>query len=190
MAALDNVRDRWERMAPRERTMMVMLAVTFVVCIFAFVGFNISDGLTSIEDKNDEAREALAAMQHHRINEGSTATPGSEGMIPDEPVKLSRYLEDIVQDVGITSPTYPTPKETAKGKYVEISFKLSLKDLTIYELKDFLEKVESKSPVVVIRELHVKRNFRDKEKLNAEMTIATFKKAAAGEGEDKDKDEG
>jgi len=190
MAALDNFRDRWERMAPRERTMMVMLGVTFVVCIFAFVGFNISDGLTAIEDKNEQSRDALAAMQNYRINEGATAAPGVEAMIPDEPVKLSRYLEEIVKDVGIKPLTYPTPKETARGKFVEISLRLELKGLSIYELKDFLEKVESKSPIVVIRELHVKRNFRDKEKLKADMTIATFKKAPAQEGGESDKDEG
>jgi hypothetical protein len=52
--------------------------------------------------------------------------------------------------------------------------RVTLKDLSIFQVADLLERIESKSKVVVIRELKIKRTFRDKERLDVDLAVATF----------------
>jgi hypothetical protein len=189
--ALDGLRDRWERMARRERMLIVLLGVTFVVCLIGWVGFTVSDGLDAIAKDNDRSRDALGALEQFRAGKAGKAGDAAEVKIPSTPLSLRTYVDGIVHEVGIESPAYPAPKETAHGKFTESSFHLTLKEMTIYQLKDLFEKLERNSAVVVLKEIKVKRNFRDKEKLDVELTIATFYEpgAAPAAPEAADKDE-
>lgn len=183
---LDRLRDRWEQMAPRERRLVVILVSTIAVGIAFYVALGIRDGLGSLEAKNEARRDALRALQLYRS--GAAAQRSKQVKIPDSPIKLDRYVEGVIQKAGIDSPRYPQPKETKKGGFVERSFEITLNKLTIVQLKDFLEKLETGSQVVVVKELHIKRNFRDKEALDVNLVVATYYKG--GKGKDKDKDKG
>lgn len=188
--AFDGLRDRWERMVPRERKLVILLGVTFVVCIVGWIGFTVSDGLAAIEKRNRMARSALSAIETHRATGGAKAA-AEVVAIPAEPVDLSTYVEGIVREIGVPSPAYPAAKLTEKGKFTESTMRIALKDLSVVQLKDLLEKLESKSKVVVVRELKVKTSFRDKEKLDVDLSISTYHQkgaapaaeaGAAGEG--------
>lgn len=188
--AFEGMRDRWERMAPRERKLVGLLGVTFVVCIVGWIGFTVSDGLGAIEKRNRQARSALSAIETHRASGGGKGA-AEVVAIPPDPVDLSTYVEGIVREIGAASPAYPAAKQLEKGKYTESSMRIALKDLGVVQLKDLLEKLESKSKVVVVRELKIKRSFRDKEKLDVDLSISTFHEpgaakpaegGAAGEG--------
>lgn len=179
---IDRLRDRWDQMPPRERRLVTILVSTVLVGLAFYIALGIRDGLVDLENRNQQKREALRALQLYRA--GGAAKTQSVVEIPDEAkaVKLDRYIDGIIQKVGIESPRYPQPKDSKKGKYVERSFKLSLPMLTINQLKDFLEKLETGSKVVVVKDLHVKVNFREKEKLDVDLVVATYFKPGKSKG--------
>ena len=186
--AFEGLRDRWEGMQERERRLLVVLGVTLAVSLFAWVGYTIRDGLTAIEQKNDLARDALIALAQHRSS-GGTNAKGGNVEIPADGVKLSRYLETIIKDLGLKSPTYPQEKVTTKNGFSEASFSIRMDQLTVHQLKDLLEKIETKNPVVIVKEVKIKRLRNDKEKLDVTLTVSTFKKASkdkksSGSGEE------
>ncbi len=183
-AAVERAKEWWEGKAPRERTLLAALAATAVILGLAGVAMTIRGGLRVIETKNEDTRNALIAIDRHRQAQASQTTHKPSVTIPETAIPLDTYLDPIIKDVGLESPTYPAPKETPKGQSVEVSIKVSLKELTIYQLKDLLEKVETQNPVAAVTELHVKKSFRDQEKLDVDFTVATFyrKKAGAGAG--------
>lgn len=185
---LDRLRDRWEQMAPRERRLVAVLASAIAIGVAFYVALGIRNGLGSLEAKNEARRDALRALQLYRS--GAAAQRSKQVEIPDKPIKLDRYVEGVIQKAGIDSPRYPQPKETKKGAFVERSFELSFNKLTVVQLKDFLEKLETGSHVVVVKELHVKRNFRDKEALDVNLVVATYYKGGKGKGKGKDKGDG
>lgn len=183
---MERLRDRWEAMQERERRLVAILGITVVVCLFLWVAFTIRGGLSSIEDKNEATREALLSLADYRAAGGAKGkTDAIE--IPAEAIKLSRYLETIIKESGLKSPTYPQEKESTKGDYTEISFSIQMNELTVFELKDLLEKIESRNRAVVLRELKIKRKVREQEKLDVTMTVSTFEKASK-KAKDKDKD--
>jgi hypothetical protein len=187
-AAVERAKEWWEAKAPRERRLLAILGATLVVCVLAWVGMSIRGGLRAIERKNDDARSALSALDRQRQAQAAAQVNKKPTVaIPDVPVALDSYLDPIIKEVGLESPTYPAPKETAKGAATggvtttEVSIKVSLKDLTIAQLKDLLEKVETRNPVIATTELHVKKSFRDPEKLDVDFTAVTYYKKKAGQ---------
>jgi hypothetical protein len=117
---------------------------------------------------------------------GSGAAETKEVKLPDEPVKLQSYLEGIASEVGITIPGFNPQADTSKEGVVTSSTRFQVRGLTLQQLTDFLEKVETKSPHVVVQSLDIKRDFRDKEKLDIDVHVTTYanaKKSAEGEGE-------
>ncbi|HWM88020.1 MAG TPA: type II secretion system protein GspM [Kofleriaceae bacterium] len=180
-AAVERAKDWWEGKAPRERRLIAVLGATAIICILAWVAITIRGGLRAIEQRNQEARDALAAIDRHRVTQASQAAQKPAIKIPATALSLDSYLDPIIKEVGLESPTYPGAKEVQKGANTEISIKVTLKELTIYQLKDLLEKIESQNQPVAVTELHIKKNFRDPEKLDVDFTVVTFyKKKGAG----------
>jgi type II secretory pathway component PulM len=179
-SVIDRAKEWWEGKAPRERKLVLALGATLIVCTVGWVAMSIRGGLSNIEKKNDRSREALAAIEMQRILKQSQGSGQPVVNIPDSPVALDTYLDGIITEVGLKSPTYPAPKETQKGNHVELTIHVALQDLTIFQLKDLLEKVETSNPVVVVTELHVKKNFGNKENVDVDFTAATYYKKSAG----------
>ena len=183
-AAVERAKEWWEGKAPRERRLLAALAATLVVCVLAWVGMSIRGGLRALERKNQDARNALVALERQRQTQATKVETKPKVAIPETAVALDSYLDPIIKDVGLESPTYPAPKETAKGtppgSLTEVSIKVSLKELSILQLKDLLEKVETGNPLVATTELHVKKSFRDPEKLDVDFTVVTYYKKKPG----------
>lgn len=177
----ERAKDWWESKAPRERRLLAILGATLIVCLIGWVAMTIRGGLGAIESKNDRARDALSAIDLHRRLAAQNATPATKRVeIPATPVDLATYVDGIITEVELKSPTYPTPKETVRGETTELSFHIALQDLTITQLETLLEKLETRNPVVVVTELKVSHpNYREQDKLDVDLTIATFYKKGA-----------
>jgi hypothetical protein len=173
---LDKLRDRWEHMTARERTLVGALGATFVILVLSWVAFTIRDGLTAIDAKNKETRKALAALAEYRVAK-ARGDDAPEVVIGDEAVRLESYLSSIASGVGINIPGYNPRSPVTRNGYTEISTRIEIRGLTIYELKDFLERIESRSRVVVISQMQVKRHFREKDKVDVDLIVTTWEKA-------------
>jgi hypothetical protein len=179
----DRLQEKWESITPRERGMVVLLGIAFVVCVLGWLALQISDGLTAMEKRNAETRKALNAMADFKAR-GGNKQEGVEVTIGDEPISIETYIDSIAKPLGIDVPGYGARSETTKGTFRVFTTKIELKEVTLDLLKELLEKLETNNKLVVISELKIRRNFRDKEKLDVDMSVSTFAKAkpAAGEG--------
>ena len=162
--------------------------VAAIGIVLSWVWFTISDGLSARAKRNDEMRRALSALDDYRANASQRTSTRPKVKIGKEPVALESYLDKIAEEVGIKIPQYSKRPKATKGKYTEVSTKIEIRGLSILELKDLLEKIESKNNAVVITNLHVKRHFRDQEQLDVELVVATYHTAEdtgeEGDGED------
>ncbi len=175
-ASLDGLRERWERMNSREQRLVVALSIILVVCLVVAMVAKIQSGMAEIEQKNADSRQALLSLANYRNSKAKATGPASSVKIPDQAVALDTYLEGIISELALTIKSYPAPKKEPMGDYVEVSFQVSLKGLDITQTTQLLEKIESGSKLVVVKEINIDRNFRDKEKLNLEVTVATYQK--------------
>jgi type II secretory pathway component PulM len=179
-AIVDNLRDRWENISPRERRLVALLGLAGAVILVVSLATSIRNGLADLETRNARARRALVALADLRVR-GEVAKPDDPtATIGKEPIKLESYLTRAAEKVGITIPQYnPRPPVTKNG-FVTHAGQVELRDLTITQVKSLLEAIETDSKVVVVTSLTLNRNFRDKEKLDLKLEIATYAKVDGG----------
>jgi general secretion pathway protein M len=178
MAAFDKIRDKWESISPRERRMVVLLGVSFVVVMVLYVALAIKDGLDALEAKNAQARTALQRLTAYRATAKAPVSNDPVAAIPQTPVKLESYIYNAGTTAKITVPGVNPRTPTTKGGFTVHSAAIEIRDLTITQVKDFLEAIETQSTAVAVTSLTLKRNFRDQEKMDLSAEISTYSKAA------------
>lgn len=180
MAAVDRLRDKWESITPRERRMVVLLGVSAVVVLVLYVALGIRDGMVALEKKNARSRLALHNLTTLKSRPVVNAT-GDEAVIPNEAVKLESYLYTAAGKAGLTLNGVNTRGTSTRGSYTVHGATVELRELTIHQATDFLEAIENESKVVVVTGLQVRRNFRDKEKLELSVEVSTYSKSGAAD---------
>ncbi|HTM21366.1 MAG TPA: type II secretion system protein GspM [Kofleriaceae bacterium] len=185
MAATDKLRERWERITPRERMLVMLLGGGLVVVLLAWVWLTISGGLDDLAAKNEQKRDALRQLDRYRRDKamGLSETSAPKVEIPGQPIELESYLERISKDVGVQIPKYNNQPEGTKGNYTQVSTKVQIQELDIAQLKDLLSRIETGGGgVVIVDELHVKRGFsQGNDKLQATLVVSTFYDKGAAE---------
>lgn len=181
----ERLRERWERLTPRERRLMLILGVTFVACVVLGLSYLVRDGLADIERDNAKAREAIEAMADFRSSRDERrASAAKQVEIPAEAVGLETYLKNIAQGLQIEIPGYARQPERKRGHFRELSVKIEIEGVTLSQLGRFLEVIETRNPAVVVTELSVDHNFREDELLDADIVVATFEQRGKGSDED------
>jgi Type II secretion system (T2SS), protein M len=174
----DNARDWWERKNPRERVLVMALAVVAPITIAVYLGSYISDGLAKIEKNNATTRRALATLADLRAR-GPADQPSDDllGGMPTEPKGLESYLTRAAETAKVKIPRFNPRTPVTKNGFITHSMQIDLNDVTLDQARLFLEAVES-DPYVVITSLNTSRKFGVKEKLNLKLDISTYAKEA------------
>lgn len=175
MAALDSLRNKWESITPRERRMVMLLGASVVVMLVLYVSLAIRDGMVRLEKKNARARKALATLTSLKAQ---PIAAGGQTDIPAESVPLVSYLFTAAGKAGVTLGAVPTKDPLTRGSYTVHGAGLELRDLTLQQAMDFLEAIENESKVVVVTGLQIRRNFRDKAKVEMSVDVSAYSKAA------------
>ena len=175
---VEQLRDRWEGITPRERKLVLLLGTTFVVCIVLWLGYSIRDGLDSISHRNDKMRRALVVLQDMRVHGRQKPADDLSTKIPTDPVKLETYLGKAADSVSLRVPSFNPRTPVVKNGFTTYTMQIELRDLDIGQAKDLLQAIESGNPLVMVTSIDVNRNFRDKEKLDLKLEISTYAKVA------------
>ncbi len=192
----DKARDFWDRISPRERRLVMLLGVALPITLAIWLGLSIRDGLVAMEGRNDKTRKALNVLTDLRAR-GETGGPKADDAVATmgtEPLSLPTYLDNAAKKAQFTlKSTTPQPAVTRNG-FVTNSVSCSLDDLTIEQLKTFLMEVEMGSKVVAVTHIDLRRDFRNKDRLDVNLEISTYSKEPPvkpeGEAEGSDEKKG
>lgn len=185
MAIADRARDFWDRISPRERKLVVLLAIATPITLALWLGSSIQDGLESREDRIKEMRHALTILADLK-RRGPITSPTDDPLkdIGPEPLSLDTYLDNAAKKAGFTlKGTSPHTPVTRNG-FVTSSVSVNVDDIELDKLKTFLQEVETASKAVAITSLETRRD-RDKTKIDAKLIVSTYsreKTEPAGEG--------
>ena len=175
----DKARDFWDDISPRERRLVLIAAIAVPITLAIWLGLSIRDGLVDMGHRNDQARKALTVLAdlrargetHHKVDD-------AVAMMGTEPLSLATYLDNAAKKAQFTlKSTTPHPPVSRNG-FVTNSVSCSLDDLSIEQIKTFLMEVEMGSKVVAVTHLDLRRDFRDKEKLDVAIEVSTYSKEA------------
>jgi type II secretory pathway component PulM len=171
------LRDKWERLSQRERTMVGAMGVTFVVMVTLIVGFLITDGLSSMEERNSDMRQALRDLDTQRDSylRLKAKTAQMETRLGTTPVQLQGYVENAAKEAGVEiSDSTDRPAAAAGKKFIERTVDLHLKPMTIDQLTKFMKAIETGRSLVVVKELTVRTRDDKHQQLDVDMVVSTY----------------
>jgi hypothetical protein len=179
----ERARDFWDRISPRERAMVVILGLCTPIILAVWLGLNIHDGLVAKEANNEQMRKALNVLADLKSRGPATPSDDVVATMGTEPLSLDTYLTNAAQKAGFTLKGTTPRNALAKNGFVTNSVSCQVSDLTIDQLKRFLQEIESASKVVIVTRLDIRRDFKDKEKLDATLEVSTYSKEPPPKGE-------
>ena len=182
MAITDRARDFWDRISPRERKLVVFLGLGIPMALAIWLGLSIRDGLITMEERNNTTRDALEIIADVR-SKGPQQASADMPKIPSEPVALETYVSKAAEKFTLKfkGPIDSRPKVTRNG-FVTTTVSCALDDITTDQLKAFLQELEMGNKVVAVTHLDVRRDFRDKKKIDATFEVSTYSTEAKGAG--------
>ncbi len=192
-AVSERARDFWDRISPRERGLVMIAAVVAPLTLAIWLGLAIGDGLAGMQARNDKMRKALTVIADLKARGPRQPADDVVSGMPVEPLSLETYLSNAATTAGfVLKGTTPRTPVTRNG-FVTASVSLNASDLTIDQLKKFLQEIETKSKYVAITRMDISRkDYKGKDKLDVAMEVSTYakesvKKPDAGSGAGSDK---
>jgi len=178
------VRAQWERLSLRERRLLTLFGGCLIALIVFSIGYVITDGLRSIDERNRDMRQALKDISAHRDEfiRARSETDRMKVKIPEEGKgqPMQGFLEAAAKDLDITIPEMNERPAQARGKqFVEKAVDIKLRGINLQQLAEFMRKVETTSQnVVVVSRLFVRTRFNQHDQLDVEMTVSTFERGS------------
>jgi hypothetical protein len=171
-----SARDFWDRISPRERKLVVFLVIAVPIALAIWLGLSIRDGLISMDDRNERTREALTRVAKMKAAGGVVEEAGVK--IPDTAIPLETYVSKAAEKTGVKfkGPIDSRPKVTKNG-FVTTTVSCALDDISTDQLKAFLQEIETGEKVVAVTHIDVKREWKDKKKIDATFEISTYSNA-------------
>ena len=174
-AIADRARDFWARISPRERGLVMIGAVAAPIVIAIWLGMAIGDGLSNMEARNDKLRKAITTVEYLKARGPQQPADDLLAGMPVEPLSLETYLANAATTAGFVLKATTPRSPIARNGFTTTSVSFNASDLTIDQLKKFLQEIETKSRYVVVTHLEIKHpSFRAKEKLDATLEVSTY----------------
>jgi hypothetical protein len=194
VSALGNLRERagglvsrpvsylageWERLAPRERRLVNVLAVAVVTTTILLTTGIVFTKLSDLEEGNADIREALTAISKHRDEylEAKSKSMIQEARIGTEPPQLTADLEAAAREENVQiAETSERPNTPAGRRYVEHDVDLKIREVDLLTLTKFLRRIETGPRLIFFTRLSIKRRYSETDKLDVEATATAFER--------------
>ena len=167
--------------------MVLVLTIAVPLGLAIWLGLSIRDGLVKMEKQNDQTREALEMVEKFKLN-GTSVTDEPQVKIPDTAIPLETYVSKAADKGGLKFKGSIDTRKATKNGFVTTTVVVALDDVTTDQLKSFLQDVEQGEKVVAVTHLDVKRDWRDRKKLDATLEISTYSNVEKAKTESEGKD--
>jgi hypothetical protein len=177
-----------DRLTPRERTYIMVLVLVFFLMGTLVLLYLRDKALRAIERDITATRQALdtvhtrGAVYKQRLEEKKER----EAKISDQELLFSTLVEEaatVAETVQVSNSEELAALELGAG-LLKRSFKFQLRSVTLEDLVKFLTKVESKSGHIVVTEgLLIRSPSNAEDRLNVDVTIATWERRGQPAGE-------
>ena len=169
----------WDRMAPRERSLVAALGAAVLLLVMFVGGFMFFSGLSDVADRNENIREALKAIARNRTEylQAKDQMRAVEVRIGTVTPQLATDLESAAREVGVQIPeTTERPAVPSGQRYMEHMVDVTLRQVDLRQLSKFLYKLETGQHLIFVTGLDLRRRFAEKDKLDVKLTATAIER--------------
>ncbi|MBL9038472.1 MAG: type 4a pilus biogenesis protein PilO [Archangium sp.] len=182
MSALSNlqntVQQSFSALSVRERRLVIGAVCAVIAFVLFMVTFSFSNSADRIRQRTARKLAQLDEVQTLAANyrEAKAAQDNAERQLAASNVRLLSYLEERAKQKGLELPSVNPKAEVPleNPKIVENAVELTLTDVKLNRLVDFLQAVEAGPGIVKVKYLRIEPHPQA-EHLTAWMTVATYR---------------
>lgn len=182
MSPLAKMRDRLDKLDPRERRLLSLLGVVLGVMVLLGAPLLLTSSLASKRDENAELREAIAAIKEGRETVRAR-TIKREAMVAryaNKAPALAGLLEKAAREQQIEIPESQDRPEVPHGKkYVERGVVVRLRKVTMLSLARMLEMLEQQKMPISIGRLNIRKRGGEHDSYDVEIGVSAFDRTEA-----------
>ena len=151
---------------------------------WAFYVAAVSPALERIETLNRVIPEKQSELERLRINIGEYIVLHdviedirTKIALQEKTFELLPYAESLIQECGITKNVVTMKQQASQldTNYLETVVEIEMENLTLRQLFDFLQKIQSSKVLARTKTLHIKRNITNSELLDSVVKIRNLK---------------
>jgi general secretion pathway protein M len=182
---IGRLRERLDRLAPRERRLLVWFLVTLAVTVVLLVPVTMSVTLSSRGDANKALREAMATLKASRetVKMRQAKREAVIARYANKAPPLAGLLEKAARDNKLEIPESRDNPEVPHGKrYSERTTVVRLRKVRMLSLAKMLEQVEQQTMPVSVSRLNVRRRGGERDAYDVELGLSAFDRAETAAG--------
>jgi len=182
---LDRIQDVLADMTPRDRSLLLGLTIVLLVAIVAGSSYAMKTSLDTLEarvkERANDVQYVYATAQEYADAQANLQVLEAD-LQKTSSVDLSAFLEQAAQKASIDSPDSVREKSsTTEGNLEEKQFTVTLNDISLQQLSEFLYEAEASGYPLKIRTTKVKTKTKKDEKLlQVNMDISAFRAVQGG----------
>ena len=181
MASFGNVQTTIQNslatLSSRERRLVIGGGLVVIAFMVFFVTYSFGNTANAIRNRTTQKLakldEVLALTANYR--QAKATQEAAERQLAQSNIKLLSYVEDIAKQKGLDLPSVTPKTEIQVGgtKIFENSVELTLTDVKLNRLVEFLQAIENGPGVVKVKYLRLEPRPQN-ETITAWLTIATY----------------
>lgn len=176
----DNLSASFERLSQREQYMSLFVAVAGLALVLGLSSFFVSKDLGLRHKRIAAKKEKLIELANLRGDYQRRLADQNRlaaEIRRNNTVRLLSYIEDVSKHAGVSVENAQERPGQATGSDVlkEEAAEITVKNVSIDRLYDFLKRIEEGNPLVKVRHLKVRKRFDNAKRLDATVTVGTFK---------------
>jgi len=189
----ETLSDKFEALSPREKKMLVAMAIIMPILVMIVISGLFSRSLGSIEDQTHEYQNSLDLLavagpiylkNQAPTDQDTLAALFTEEVLADNPVKLTGFMAARATEAGVSPNSYDTEEiplgsasaDKSQPMLFENKVRVDIRATQIDDLLKFLEVIETSGEPVVIKRIDLRGNARVPGEVRARVEVSTFVK--------------
>jgi hypothetical protein len=169
--------ERLESLEPRERRLLGILLIVFVLLLLVSIPFGVSALLSEENDAHDQLAAAIERIETEgdSIRERQAEREALLARYETPAPALAGYLDKAASASGLAIPEIKDLSPVSHGKrYEERSTSISLRKVGLLALVKFMERVSGGTEPISISKLNVRKRGAEPDAYDVQMTVSAF----------------
>jgi general secretion pathway protein M len=171
------LRERLDRLAPRERRLLVWFLITLAVLVVLLVPVTMSVAVSSRRDTNKALYDAISLLKSSRdmVKMRQAKREAVVARYANKAPPLAGLLETAARDNKLEIPESQDRPEVPHGKkYNERMTVVRLRKVKMLPLAKMLEQVEQQQMPVSVSRLNIRRRGGERDSYDVELGLSAF----------------
>lgn len=173
------IRDRFDKLDPREKRLLGLLGIVFAAMVILGAPLLLKSSLDDKREENAELRDAIFAVKEGRatVRSRTAQREAIQARYQNQAPPLAGLLEKAAREQNLEIPESQDRPEVPHGKkYVERSTVVRLRRTTMLQLAKMLETLEQEKMPLAINRLNIRKRGGENDSYDVEIGLSAYDK--------------